>query len=315
MESGITAQTDGVDEVSPERPDGAGAPVRAAGGVAAREDPIRGTEVVLVHRPRFDDWSLPKGKVKRHEHPVVGAVREVREEAGVRAIVGARLPTVSYDVWSGDQLVPKVVDYWAMTVTGEMPFQPGREVDELAWLPLEEAMARATYPHDRRVLRAFSELPRLTRPILLLRHGSAGEREAWTGPDADRPLDDLGQRQAGALARLLPSFGPGVLVSAEPQRCRETLAPAARSLGLTVVLDGRFNEETRPELAAARLRDLAGPEAAVVVCSQGALIPEAVARLDGRSAVRYRTAKGEGWSLSFTGRRLAAVDAVSTSAR
>jgi 8-oxo-(d)GTP phosphatase len=309
VESGLAAQTAGVGEVNPERPEG-GAPIRAAGGVAAR-----GTEVVLVHRPRFDDWSLPKGKVKRTEHPVVGAVREVREETGVRAVVGARLPTVTYDVWSGDQLVPKVVDYWAMTVTGELPFRPGREVDELVWLPVDQAIARATYPHDRRVLRAFAGLPRLTRPILLLRHGSAGERDEWTGPDAERPLDPLGERQADDLARLLPSFAPSVLVSAEPRRCRDTLTPAAQSLGLTMVLDPRFNEDARPELAAARLRELADPESAVVVCSQGGLIPGAVAKLDGRAPVRYRTAKGEGWSLLFTGRRLTVVDALSTSAR
>ena len=300
--------------MNPERPVD-GAPIRAAGGVAARDDPVRGVEVVLVHRPRFDDWSLPKGKLKRTVHPVVGAVREVREETGVRAILGARLPTVTYDVWSGDELVPKVVDYWAMTVIGEMPFRPGREVDALDWLPVDEAVARATYPHDRRVLRAFAELPHLTRPILLLRHGSAGEREEWTGPDDERRLDPLGERQADTLARLLPSYAPGVLVSAEPQRCRDTLAPAAQSLGLTVVLDPRFNEDARPELAAARLRELADPETAVVVCSQGALIPEAVAKLDGRAPVRYRTAKGEGWSLLFSGRRLSVVDALTTSAR
>lgn len=112
-----------------------------------------------MHRPRFDDWSLPKGKLKRHEHPLAAAVREVREETGVRALVGARLPTVSYDVWAGDELREKVVDYWAMTVAGEASWRAGREVDEVIWLPVDKALKQLSYPHDRRVLRAFAELP------------------------------------------------------------------------------------------------------------------------------------------------------------
>src|SRR5258708_3255491 len=96
----VTAQTDGVDAPARRPGPGGGSGVgllRSAGGVAARSNPEGGTEVALVHRPRFDDWSLPKGKLKRGEHPLAAAVREVREETGADALVGARLPTVSYD--------------------------------------------------------------------------------------------------------------------------------------------------------------------------------------------------------------------------
>jgi 8-oxo-dGTP diphosphatase len=268
--------------------------------------------VALVHRPRFDDWSLPKGKLKRHEHPLTAAVREVREETGVDALVGARLPTVGYDVWADDELREKVVDYWAMTATGDVPWRAGREVDEVIWLPVEQALQRLSYPHDRRVLRAFAELPALSRPILLLRHASAGERSAWSGDDQDRPLDDAGVAQAAALAQILPLFGPTTLISAEPVRCQQTLAPLAQARDLVVRLDSRFNEDGPAELAARALRELADPDGAVVVCSQGALIPEVVAQLNGQAAGRYRTAKAEGWALSFADQRLAAIDAVST---
>jgi 8-oxo-dGTP diphosphatase len=280
--------------------------------VAARSHPEHGDEVALVHRPRFDDWSLPKGKLKRHEHPLTAAVREVREETGVDAVVGARLPTVGYDVWADDELREKVVDYWAMTVTGEVPWKAGREVDEVTWLPVEQALQRLSYPHDRRVLRAFAELPALSRPILLLRHGSAGERSAWSSDDQDRPLDEVGEAQAAALAEILPLFGPTTLISAEPVRCQQTLAPLARARDLVVRLDSRFNEDGSAELAARMLRELADPDGAVVVCSQGALIPEVVAQLNSQAAGRYRTAKAEGWALSFAEQRLAAIDAVST---
>jgi 8-oxo-(d)GTP phosphatase len=300
-------------------PDGA-VPLRSAGGVVARPHPedgiahgiAHGIEVALVHRPRFDDWSLPKGKLKRHEHPLAAAVREVREETGVQALVGARLPTVGYDVWAGDELREKVVDYWAMTVTGAVEWRAGREVDEVTWLPVDQALKELTYPHDRRVLRAFTELPTLGRPILLLRHASAGERSQSTDADQARPLDDVGRAQAAALADILPLFGPTTLISAEPARCQETLAPLAQALDLVVRLDSRFNEGTSPAAAAELLRELADPAGAVVVCSQGGLIPDTVGKLNGQAAGRYRTAKGEGWALSFAAGRLAAIDAVST---
>jgi 8-oxo-dGTP pyrophosphatase MutT (NUDIX family)/phosphohistidine phosphatase SixA len=287
-------------------------PLRSAGGVAARSHPEYGTEVAIVHRPRFDDWSLPKGKLKRHEHPLAAAVREVHEETGVTAVVGARLPTVGYDVWANDELREKVVDYWVMTATGTSAWQAGREVDEVTWLPVDQAMKQLSYPHDRRVLRAFAELPVLGRPILVLRHASAGERASWTGDDQMRPLDELGHQQAAALAGILPLFGPTTLISAEPMRCQQTLNPLAQALNLVVQLDSRFNEGGSPEEAADLLRALSDPDGAVVVCSQGGLIPDVVRQLNGQAAGRYRTAKGEGWALSFAEGRLAAIDAVST---
>src|SRR5258706_5828062 len=163
MESSVTAQTDRVDALNPKgakaseselidaelavadqdgetelvdpEPNPGGARVRAAGGVVGRHG-RDGAEVLLVHRPRFDDWSLPKGKLKRGEHPIAGAVREVREETGVTGLIGARLPTGQYDVWSGDALAEKSVDYWAMTAasgaTAGQPFRAGDEVDDIA---------------------------------------------------------------------------------------------------------------------------------------------------------------------------------------
>jgi 8-oxo-dGTP pyrophosphatase MutT (NUDIX family)/phosphohistidine phosphatase SixA len=284
------------------RPDGAGPPLRAAGGVAVRFDADGVARIALVHRPRFDDWSLPKGKVKRGEHTVCAAVREVREETGVDAVVGARLPTVQYDVWAGTGLVEKVVDYFAMRVTTEHEFRPDDEVDELAWLPLAEAAARATYPHDKKVLRAYGELPSLTRPVLLLRHVSAGDPDQWSGPDTERPLDEDGRAMADRLATVLTCFDPTILVSAEPLRCRQTLAPLAATLDIAVRIDPRFNEDSAPVAAVAGLRELVAENAMAVVCSQGKLIPRVVAELDARDAALYRTAKGDGWALSFTDR-------------
>jgi 8-oxo-dGTP diphosphatase len=285
------------------------APIRAAGGVVCRDGPD-GTEVVLVHRPRFNDWSLPKGKLKAGEHPLAGAVREVREETGVSVLVGPRLPTERYDVWSGDSLVEKSVDYWAMTSDQSRgsTFRASHEVDDIVWMPVKTALSESTYPHDKRVLRAFAELPALQPPIVFIRHASAGKRDRWSGPDEQRPLDEIGQRQARALAPLLALFGPQRLVSAEPLRCQLTLQPLAKLLGLPVEVDARFTESANPTEAVAALRDLAGFGAPAVVCSQAALIPPVVSAVSGGSPARYHVAKADGWVLSFSESRLAALD-------
>jgi 8-oxo-dGTP pyrophosphatase MutT (NUDIX family) len=132
--------------------------IRAAGGVVCRSGP-GGTEILLVHRPRYDDWSLPKGKLDPGESHKQAAVREVREETGLRCVLGARLLVTSYDTVDG----PKRVKWWAMDP--EDPDAPlgaddPTEVDALAWVPLGEASERLTHGTDRDVLAAFSALPK-----------------------------------------------------------------------------------------------------------------------------------------------------------
>jgi 8-oxo-dGTP pyrophosphatase MutT (NUDIX family) len=125
------------------------APVRAAGGVVLRDDPS-GPTLVLVHRPRYDDWSLPKGKLLRGESDRDAALREVEEETGLSCELLEELPVVAY-VDSGGR--PKVVRYWRMRVAGESTFEPTPEVDEVRWVPLREANDLLTYPHDRELVR------------------------------------------------------------------------------------------------------------------------------------------------------------------
>lgn len=127
-------------------------PVLAAGGVVWRRDGGRGIEVVLVHRPRYDDWSLPKGKLDPGETDEEAARREVEEETSVVADLGPELPTVTYLDRSGKH---KRVRYWAMTVVAGEP-AAANEVDRAEWVPIEEASRRLTYEHDVSVLRALS---------------------------------------------------------------------------------------------------------------------------------------------------------------
>lgn len=284
--------------------------VRAAGGVVWRPGRA-GVEVCVVHRPRYDDWSLPKGKLEPGEHPLVAAVREVGEETDVRAIPQVRLPRVNYVMRDG---IPKTVDYWSMRACGEGGFQPHTEVDEVRWLPVEAAAQQLTYSHDVRVVREFASLRPVTAVLALVRHASAGKRGTWAGPDDARPLDEHGLGQARALAPLMQLVQPGRLLAATVRRCVQTLDPLAERLDLPIEADPALDEpapgqdpEGNAHAAAGRLARLAA-EGAAAVCSQGKVIPGALARLSGGAANDFATPKGTGWLLAFTDGRVVAAD-------
>ena len=284
--------------------------VRAAGAVLWRPA-ADGIEVCVVHRPHYDDWSLPKGKLHPGEYPLVAAVREVREETGVQALPQVRLPDVAYTLASG---VPKTVEYWAMRAC-EAPAGPiddPAEVDEARWLSPVAADRVLSYPADARLVARVAGLPPITAITPLVRHASAGDRKRWDSDDELRPLDEAGWREAEGLAVVLALFAPRRLYAATPLRCPQTLEPLARTLGLPIITDPAFAEPAegedvpaRAKLAAARLAEIRDGDTAAV-CSQGKLIPALLALLDGAVETEpYRTPKGDGWVLSWSAERLA----------
>src|SRR5690242_5455623 len=122
----------------------------AAGAVVVRKGP----EVLLVHRPKYDDWSFPKGKLDPGEHETTAAVREVAEETGLDVRLGVPLTTQSYDVRNGT-VRPKVVHYWAARVVGGddvSTYRPNAEIDAVAWVPLDQAAKKLSYKRDRETL-------------------------------------------------------------------------------------------------------------------------------------------------------------------
>jgi 8-oxo-(d)GTP phosphatase len=286
----------------------AGRLIRAAGGVLWRPA-AEGVQLALVHRPRYDDWSLPKGKLDPGEHYLEAAVREAYEETAVHGAAGRRLPEIRYESLAG----PKVVRYWVMRAGAADVFVPGDEVDGLAWATPEEAEQRLTYSHDADVVRNFARIT-ATATVLLVRHASAGDRYAWNGPDDLRPLDDVGRRQAARLAQLLPLFGPGRVISADPLRCTQTAQPVADRLGVPLEVEPALSETgygIDPAGALRRIRDLGRTEATSVVCAQGGGIPDIVATLAGEDGVdlpHFRSRKGSVWGLSFRDGLLIAAD-------
>jgi 8-oxo-dGTP pyrophosphatase MutT (NUDIX family) len=289
--------------VSSPTDDARGGPiVAAAGGAVWRRADDGALEVVVVHRPRYDDWSLPKGKLDAGEHALTAAVREVGEETGLRVVVGRRSVRTTYPVPEG----VKRVDYWVMQAMGGT-FEPNHEVDELRWLPVDAAAALCSHEPDRIVVAdlARTDVP-LMPTLVLVRHGRAGDRASWDGPDELRPLDEKGRRQAQRLADVLPTFRPTAVFSARRTRCEQTVAPLAERLGLPVEPLPELGEEefdADPEAgtsAVERLLVPTGRPGVTVVCSQGGAIPSVLEILGVKPEGRRDqppSAKGSCWVL------------------
>ncbi len=283
----------------------------AAGAVLWRPDDEDGSEplVAVVHRPRYDDWSLPKGKVDPGETEPVTAVREVLEETGYASELGRRLASVSYPVDAG----VKHVRYWAARTLGGQ-FVPNEEVDELVWLSTAHALKRLQYPHDRKVLRRFTKRPADTKTVLVVRHGTAGSKARYKGDDRNRPLDKHGRAQAESLVGQLLAFGATEVHAAPRVRCHQTVGPLAEELGVTITDEPTLTEEAYAVshgAARRRLLEIAGTDGTPVICSQGKVIPDLIAwwcERDGVRADKSRNRKGSTWVLSHVGDQLIAAD-------
>jgi 8-oxo-(d)GTP phosphatase len=276
----------------------------AAGGVVWRR--CNGApEVLAIHRPRYDDWTLPKGKLLPRESELVAAVREVGEEVGAVVAVQQRVSTVRYNV--GD--ARKKVTFWSMRYrSGE--FQPNDEVDAAEWLSLDRANERMSYDLDRSVLRDFAGSPVADSVVLLVRHAKAGKRSEWRGDDRLRPLDATGERQAAMLATSLSLFAPTTICSADLTRCTQTVEPLARALDLMVHIEPAFGDELYepgPGGTATRLLALAKPGKVTVICSQGDAIPALVDQL-GPGIRSSETRKGAWWVLTMVDGDVVAAD-------
>ena len=209
--------------------------VRAAGALVWRERRGR-LEVLLVHRPRYDDWSFPKGKVEPGESVRTCAVREVAEETGARIALGQPLETIRYKLSDGRR---KRVHYWAARELDDD--EPGararaavapasaREIDDVTWVRVKKARGMLTHAADRDLLGSLVDLwedGKLdTWTFVLVRHARAVKRSVWNRPktrdketnEATRPLtDDQGEVRARALVPVLAAYGAGIDVVAEP---------------------------------------------------------------------------------------------------
>lgn len=238
-------------------------------------------EVLLIHRPRYDDWSWPKGKVDPGETLPAAAVREVQEETGKAIHLGIPLPGLQYVTPEGEL---KRVHYWAARVasakdpalSARMPVRAvdPTEVDEFKWLPVAQAVKKLSRPADRSPLGALEKAHRRgeldSRAVIVVRHGKALARAQWQGATDQRPLTPLGVAQAEALIPILASYGISHVVTSQWTRCAQTVAPyeqhtKIKSLHLEELTEA--SHERNPDLVSRAVNNLMLGSTPTVLCT------------------------------------------------
>lgn len=254
--------------------------VYAAGALLWREENDQ-LLVAIIHRARYNDWGWPKGKVDPGESLPETAVREIKEETGLSIRLGVKLGVQEYKLPNGKD---KEVHYWAARVSAKSlkrsTFKPSEEVAKVDWMTPTEARALLSYPHDLEFLDKLVELHEAqllrTKPVIVLRHAKAMQRDVWGKEESTRPLLPVGKRQASALGNLLAAWSPKRVHVSPWARCKATVEPYAKHNSLELTLTEEFTEaasEKHPDKTLKRVhRIIQGGESALI-CSHRPAIP------------------------------------------
>lgn len=246
----------------------------AAGGVLYRQDDDA-TRFLLVHRLRYADWSIPKGKLDRGEAFFDAARREIREETGIIPKGSRPLGTTGYRTPRGKD---KVVRWWLFQ-PGKGSFVPNEEVAEAAWFTESEAAKRLTYLGERRVVRRAAALAEARRSgiVNLVRHAWAGDKKLWQKQDWLRPLDRQGLRQAQYLHLRLETVPLTRVLTSHYKRGVDSVRPLATAQGLPIEKNKGLGAKGDVDGVLAMLRDLEGES--VAMCSHGKVIGDVIGKL------------------------------------
>ncbi len=263
--------------------DGTDADVLAAGALVWRLH--RGQlQVLLIHRPRYDDWSFPKGKLDPGETLPECAVREVAEEIQLKVRLGVPLPLTRYEVSKKSKQGPvvqnKEVWYWAAEVLEGRPRPDGDETDDALWTDIKQARQMLTNPGD---IEPLNELERLhgqhslrTVPFVVLRHAKAKPRSSWAKAESERPLAATGKRQARSVERLLTAWRPRQIHSSPWKRCAESIAPYVKEHHHRIKYRKSLTEKRakqNPGKAASRIRRSLEWMQPSLVCTHRPVLP------------------------------------------
>lgn len=234
-------------------------------------------ELCLVYRPKYDDWSWPKGKNEDNESHRHTAVREVGEETGYAVTLGPHIAQIEYPLENEGKKsisksgaknnsqnnnkteVVKRIHYWMMRKIDENsamrrlpafgPIKPAKptEIGNVIWLTPSKARKKLTHDSDRKVLDAFLEKLHAGqteyKTLILVRHGKAESRKSWQGSEATRPITPLGSAASYALGRELACYAPNRIVSSPWKRCVETVATFAHDSSLSIEQIAELTED------------------------------------------------------------------------
>lgn len=282
--------------------------IRGAGAVIWREETPFNLEVLLIHRPDYDDWTFPKGKVEDTESPIAAAYREVKEETGIDAVFGQYLGTTSYKVEDNK----KKIKYWMARAKAQpQEFIPNSEVDKIEWVDTKTARHFLTHKEDRDLLDDFIAKERFASTLVLLRHAKAVKRADWNDYDLDRPLNVDGAMQSLKLTYQLQPFGIDGIYSSDATRCYATVEPFAEKTGLNISSTQDLNEETfekNPKIAVEYVERLMQFEGNQLVCGHNPIIPHVLSKI---ARVEYSSedlSPADAWVVHHRGKKIFAVE-------
>jgi 8-oxo-dGTP diphosphatase len=274
--------------------------VVAAGAILWRVEKKQ-LKVAIIHRARYDDWSWPKGKLDKGETVAEAAVREIREETGLKVSLGVHLAELHYPLKNGED---KEVHYWAAQVSDKAlassKFEPSEEVAKVDWKTPEQARMLLTYEFDHKPLDLLIELYDKglleTKPLIVLRHAKAMARSDWKGgkviDDGKRPLHEFGKSQAQALIKPLTAFGVKHVVTSPWKRCRDTVLPFTTKRKLKIVERSQLSElgnSKRPSRTNNVVEDVIDENKASVICSHRPSLPTILKSLAAHAPAELRT--------------------------
>ena len=267
--------------------------------------------IAIIHRPRYDDWSLPKGGVDQGESHIQAAFREVLEETGVKAIFGPEIGTVDYEV-NG---VTKEVRYWLAEADQFNAATPNpEEVDAIEWVSISNAIEKLSNSDDREIVRMAGEFGFGSTPLVLLRHTKALKRDLWDGDDGDRPLEHVGQIQAAKIPAIYAPYGIEKIYSSDAIRCVQTIEAMAAEYGITPIYSSEISEfgfEKDSEKALDYALSVMLSNKSSVMCSHNPVLPKLVKKLIGKKNFKRLSAElkpGDSFVLHHRDGEVIAVD-------
>ena len=291
--------------------------ILAAGGVVWRETSDSKIELAIIHRPKYDDWSFPKGKLDSGEELISCAYREIMEETGLNIELGPYLGEVEYQSIDG----LKKVSYWAAkTLPDSNIFRANLEADLLEWHDADSARKKLTRDTDREILDAFIDSPFQASKLIMLRHAKALARSEWQSGDEDRPLDNLGQLQAKRMHAIYQVFGISQIHTSDAVRCYDTVIGMTKPLAIEPVITSKLSEYTFEKNKdksldyAKELADLARSTGeTILMCSHNPILPRALEQVSKKSDIDLPENKlkpGDAWVIYLGKKKVLQIDVI-----
>ena len=288
--------------------------ILAAGCVVWRQIDSGEIQVALVHRTKYLDWSIPKGKLEEGESFIACAYRETIEETGFEVVVGPYLGKYVYEVLLNGEMRQKEVCYWSAEYEEELGTPNPAEVDEVRWVTKVEALQLLKRETEREVLDKFFDLDLDISTVILLRHAQAIDRKEWNGDDGDRPLAQIGTTQAKRLIPNLTPYGIKEIHTSTAIRCMDTVTPLARALDINYLISedlGEYQFSRNPMLAEKYFKRTLMNDFPTLICSHNPILPQLLSHWADKSGFGVEVTKlspADAWIIHHLQSEIIAVD-------